>query len=1004
MKPFWILFLSFLPFLLSAQEVDSIAVNQVDSLNQASFNLYVNGDYSQALETSSMAQKIALEKLGRNSRGFANSLVNQANAYSRLGQYEQAESAYLEAKDILEEILGKENTGYASCLGNLTLFYSQIGKLDQAESIAIENRTIWKKIVGKEHSNYAKSVLVLAIVNRLASRYEKAELLFLEALNIFKKTVGKEHPAYIGCLNGLSVLYVRMNQYEKAEPLILEAKGVMEKTVGKESSAYAIILNTLANLYKDMGMGRNKQAEGLYLESMALLEKTVGKEHHLYGMTLLNIADLYEIMGHYEKAERLHHESIALLEKTVGKEHPDYIKSLINLGVLYISMGQDKNAESFLRDALTISENTLGKEDPHYAISLRNLGILYTNRSQYKKAEPLLLESIAVSEKTQGKRHSDYVRNLNSLAILYLAMNQYDTAETYFTQLSSTNIAIIEKALHHLSEQEMSNYLKTFSTSQDQILSFTQMVESENLPSICYDNSLFYKGFLLQSTGRLKQLALKDKNTSAKFNLLKSYHRRLAMQYSLPIVERDNDQVTQLENQANEIEKDIASTVAGWGQAKQQVSWKEVQATLQTGEAAIEFVHYRYFDKEETDSTRYAALLLLPGNEQPQFLPLFEEKQLDNLLQTNGGRKADYVNTLYTAADRGARPINEQQLSLYELIWQPMEKKLENVKTIYFSPSGLLHRINLSAIHINDEHVLGDRYQLLRLNSTRQLVFPNQMKNTEQNALLYGGIEYEMDSTAIAVANQGFATDLFATRGEVSFTYADTNSRGSTWNYLPWTTKEVTKVETTLTNAGFHIEARKGYTATEESFKSIGQAGSSPHILHLATHGFFFPDPVAAVKEQLSIGNDEPIFKMSDHPMIRSGLILAGGNHAWQTGQSVQPNIEDGVLTAYEISQVNLSNTELVVLSACETGLGDIKGNEGVYGLQRAFKIAGAKYIIMSLWQIPDKETAYFMELFYKNMMEKEMAIPEAFQATQQELRQNPFITPYQWAGFVLVE
>ena len=138
--------------------------------------------------------------------------------------------------------------------------------------------------------------------------------------------------------------------------------------------------------------------------------------------------------------------------------------------------------------------------------------------------------------------------------------------------------------------------------------------------------------------------------------------------------------------------------------------------------------------------------------------------------------------------------------------------------------------------------------------------------------------------------------------------------------------------------------------------------------------------------------------------MIRSGLILAGGNHAWQTGKPLKPDMEDGILTAYEISQMNLSNTELVVLSACETGLGDIQGNEGVYGLQRAFKIAGAKYLIMSLWQVPDKETAYFMELFYKHLVAMDMDIPAAFRATQDELRANPFITPYQWAGFVLVE
>ena len=136
--------------------------------------------------------------------------------------------------------------------------------------------------------------------------------------------------------------------------------------------------------------------------------------------------------------------------------------------------------------------------------------------------------------------------------------------------------------------------------------------------------------------------------------------------------------------------------------------------------------------------------------------------------------------------------------------------------------------------------------------------------------------------------------------------------------------------------------------------------------------------------------------------MLRSGLIMAGGNAAWQGKQTLEGK-EDGILTAYEISQMNLSNTELVVLSACETGLGDIQGNEGVYGLQRAFKIAGAKYLIMSLWQVPDKQTSLLMTTFYKKWLEDKMSIPNAFHAAQKELR-SIGLDPYQWAGFVLVE
>ncbi|MFZ1516101.1 MAG: CHAT domain-containing protein, partial [Saprospiraceae bacterium] len=227
--------------------------------------------------------------------------------------------------------------------------------------------------------------------------------------------------------------------------------------------------------------------------------------------------------------------------------------------------------------------------------------------------------------------------------------------------------------------------------------------------------------------------------------------------------------------------------------------------------------------------------------------------------------------------------------------------------------------------------------------------------------------------------------------------------RGGTWNYLAGTEREVNSIEKLILAAGMKVNLKKGYQATEESFKNIGANNApSPRILHIATHGYFFPDPKSTAKRTGLNGEQESVFKISDHPMLRSGLIMAGGNVAWQGKQTLEGK-EDGILTAYEISQMNLSNTELVVLSACETGLGELQGNEGVYGLQRAFKIAGAKYLIMSLWQVPDKQTSLLMTTFYKKWLEDKMSIPDAFHAAQKELR-DIGLDPYQWAGFVLVE
>jgi len=922
-----------------------------------------------------------------------------------MGNYEKAEPFQIEAKTIEEKILGKEHPNYAASLNNLANLYWNMGNYEKAESFHLEAKAIREKALGKEHPDYAASLNNLAILYKHMGNFQKAETLYLESKAIREKVLGKEHPDYAWSLNNLAILYWDIGNYEKAETLHLEAKAIREKALGKEHPDYAASLNNLALLY--WNMGNYEKAESFHLEAKAIKERVVGKERPEYAASLNNLALLYKDMGNFQIAETLYLEAKDIWGKTLGKEHPLFAGSLNNLAILYMDMGNYEKAESFHLEAKAIRERVVGKEHPDYAASLNNLAILYWNIGNFKKAEPLFLEAKDIWGKTLGKEHPEYKECLNNLAILYMDMGSYEKAEPLFLELSSVNQALLVKALRHLSERELDKYLHNFATSQNQLLSFTLQTVGTKASTTCYDNSLFYKGFLLNAANQIKNLAHSNPVTTEKFKLLKSCGRRLAAQYALPIAERDNAKVADLEEKSNTLEKDLAHTVAGYGDAIRQVNWREVQHQLKPGEAAIEFVHFRFWKKKQTDSTLYAALVLEPGMESPLFISLFEEKSLGNLFASTQDRKADYVNSLYTISDRGAVAIEAPKKSLYEILWQPLEKELSGIKTIYFSPSGLLHRINFDAIPISETETLADKYQLIELNSTRQLVIPAQIKIANNDAVLYGGIQFEQDSTNHSneplIASQS--------RGELSFQLVDSTLRGGSWNYLAGTEREVNSIEKIMQSSGIQSNVKKGYAATEESFKNMGTNGSaSPRILHIATHGYFFNDTKKTVKNSGFENQNEPVFKISDHPMLRSGLIMAGGNAAWQGKQTLEGR-EDGILTAYEISQMNLSNTELVVLSACETGLGDIQGNEGVYGLQRAFKIAGAKYLIMSLWQVPDKQTSLLMTTFYKNWLEAEgpdkggnkMTIPDAFHAAQKELREMGF-DPYQWAGFVLIE
>jgi CHAT domain-containing protein len=1034
--------LAILTISASAQMVDSIALKQVDSLILESRALTAKGDFDQAMEVNALAEKIALETYGHQSAAYGSCAFNRGRVNDYMGNRTEAEKWYLESKAIREKAVGKEHPDYAWSLNNLAILNDRIGNYEKAESYHLESKAIREKVRGKVHPEYAASLNNLAILYQNTGHYEKAEPLLQESKDLREKVLGTDHPDYAASLNNLASLYHTMGNYEIAETYYLKARDIKQKALGTAHPGYANTLNNLAMLYKQMG--QYEKAEPLYFEAQDILGDRLGKEHPNYAASLNNLAVLYSNMGQYEKAEILYLQTQDIFKKILGVDHPDYIANLINLAILYQDMGNYEIAEQHLIEAKTYREKVPGKEHPDYAQILNNLGILYMDMGIYEKAELLYLEAKNIRQKTLGKDHLLYAASLNNLAVLYRAMDNNQKAEPLYFEAKVLREKILGKdhpdytqslnnladlyerqiksleaesmmaealtlsqarlvnATSFLSEQELTKYVLTFKNNGDNLSAYLLAREAKKvaqgmLPKLAYDHALFYKGFLLTAASRLNSPKVTSPESMEISLRLKGYHRRLATEYAKPIAERKG--VADLEEKANLAEKELARTVAGYADALRQVKWQEVKASLKPSEAAIEFVHFQVNFPRATDSTMYAALLILPESEQPKFIPLFEEKALALLVSSNTERKADYVNELYTLADRGLVKLGTEKSSLYELIWKPLEANLSGVKTIYFSPSGLLHRINVDAIPVSEMETVADKYQLITLNSTRQIVIPTTLGNTNNDAVLFGGIQFEQDSTF--QNNEPLLASR--SRGDLSFTSVDSTLRGGTWNYLAGTEREVNAIEKMMQTSGINSSLKKGYEATEEAFKNIGINNvPSPRILHIATHGYFFPDPKSTVKSVGLIGEQESVFKISDHPMLRSGLIMAGGNAAWQGNQTLEGG-EDGILTAYEISQMNLSNTELVVLSACETGLGEIQGNEGVYGLQRAFKIAGAKYLIMSLWQVPDKQTSLLMTTFYKKWLEEKMTIPEAFHAAQKQLR-DIGLDPYQWAGFVLVE
>jgi CHAT domain len=371
--------------------------------------------------------------------------------------------------------------------------------------------------------------------------------------------------------------------------------------------------------------------------------------------------------------------------------------------------------------------------------------------------------------------------------------------------------------------------------------------------------------------------------------------------------------VDSLQRRVDALDQQLVLRLPEYGRAFNalRVAWPQVQATLKPDEAAIEFVAFNYYHKRWTDSTFYVALVLRPGWATPRLVFLTEQKSLDSLVAT-GGAKRDvaYVNRLYGAADRGGvvEPAKGKPVrSLYSQVWQPIDSLLTGVKTIYYAPDGLLHRLNLAAVGVNSRQRLGNRYTLVRVASTRQVAVPELPTPTGQKrALLLGGIQYDRDSVAYRRANVRFARPITETQLAVradQTTAKPAKSRGGYWDVLEETPLEIDTVGRLLRSAGYQTDTLSGLRASEEGFYHfVRLGGASPRVLHLATHGFLYDAPIAKpATDKAGPAEPESRFTQSQNALIRSGLALAGANPIFWLGQAVPSGQQDGVLTAYEI-------------------------------------------------------------------------------------------------------
>ncbi len=799
-------------------------------------DLYLRmGQYEQAGRLCMEAKKIREKVLGKEHPDYAASCAQLALFYVYTGQQEEAEPLYLEAKIIQEKTKGKENRDYASTCNELASLYQYMGQYKKAEPLYGEAKQVIEKIFGKEHSYYAGLCNNLALLYADMGQYDKAESLYLEALNIQEKTLAKDHPEYAASCNNLGVLYGKIGWYDKAESFYLLGKKIQENLLGKNHPDYAASCSNIAGLY--LNMGQYEKAEQLYLEAKQKMETLLGNEHPRYAMACENLSTLYMATGQYKKAEPLNLEAKQILEKGLGKEHPVYASSCEQLATLYWRMERFKNAEPLYLEAKNIEEKMLGKTHPAYARTCFFLAVLYTDMGLYDKAEPLLLEAKQIQEKLFGKQHPDYASYSANLAVLYWQMEKPAKAEGEFKESLAAYADNVSSVFQFTNEKEKTAFIKNILGGDEKAYSF--YLSEKGSAGQPYSLSLFHRNLILSSSQALKkQLFFSDDSVVIKkYNDWLSLKKYLSVLYTKPVAERKED-VIQLEENAGLLEKDLYRLSGSFNEQQQQQreTWQTIHQNLKEGEAAIEFVVFQYYTGIIwTDATIYLALILRKDKPEPEMVPLFEKKQLDSILN-NISKSTGQVqlNYLYTKL-----PDNKTK-SLYDLVWKPLEEKLKDITTIYFAPAGSLYKIAFSALPVSHTEVLSDKYQLVQLNTTASSGTGSIAPLTGLDTIiLYGGVRYDADSTILKQSALHYSGNDVVSR---SLPDDLLRENIADFNYLSGTENEVEVISKLAAQNNYNTKLSEGLEATEESFKTLS-GKNSPAVLHIATHGFFFPDP-----------------------------------------------------------------------------------------------------------------------------------------------------------------
>ncbi len=911
-----------------------------------------------------------------------------------------------------------------------------------------------QKEFGTSSKEYGGSLNLIGELLKKKEQYKESEQYLLKAHSVFSDSLKVNCEEYGANLMSLGKFFHQTNRYDKAYFWFKQFIDFSDKYGTQCQGAYAFV----GDFYSSIG--DYKKAK-FYLEKnvkdCAFLEQKAPLE---YAYRVERLADFYANMGNYLATERLYQKCYPIFQKQIPVGHPEwayiqskYLSFLINLknykkaekvigelfqipytkssveilqniATAYWRMNRLREAETFFSYCvnLRIQQSENGKCTDYQLLT--QLGALYAEQKDFEKADDYLLSAEKIAEqeglqeriktsKASEEEKDIYIDILLHTGCLYAKQKNYEKAIPYFQKakktidlLSKVNDERQREVIHQLivANSVTGNYKALFPLLEKDI--YKAMTEQKNrvLPVVGTRlRELFLEKIERYNQSTASIVAASSKNIERSGELIYDYallNKTVALQWNLSdltssrksqdssviinfkawqnvkqklgfaqIKEADNEP---LRDELEEIESKLTQQLSLSEDYFQEVNWRDVQAKLAPNELSIEFLSMPDFDVENnliSNDTLYYAVILGYNSTSPDVVKLFKQSELKSLL-ANGD---DFY-------------FDQQS---YELVWKQIEPFTTNIATLYYAATGLFHTISLPALTAYDGKKLIEKHQFQTLLSTRDLALKDRKNEVlrKGEVLIFAGMNYEQFSEETNF-QATFSNDNI---NEDSLFRLDM-MRGKEERYptLPFTKIEGEKVQKTSNDNGFSTRFFYDVYATEKNIKLLTNQKKSPNVLIVSTHGFYNPKDAAS----------ENPFSWNSEPLMRCGLVMAGANKSIHENK-IFGSSNDGIWTGYEIEESNLSNTQLVILSACETGNGELSNNEGIFGLQRAFKLAGADYVLMCMNKIHDQIASEFVTHFYEKIAKGE-PIQNAFYETQVFFK-NKYPDSLDWANWVLI-